>query len=166
MTDARTKPDICDVKTEPEICLDPPADALPRPPLSHAGGFIASAAAEEQAESRVDQIEMIGEELAAGLLTGGRSGVTAGMRYLHSSRTIHQLVTDRNRAVGIYLAVATLMWTASATILNAKPAAPLLEPVMHFGVVFSGVFARPGPPGGGSGTSNMRNRPKNSLPSA
>ena len=35
--------------------------------------------------------------------------ITPGMRYLHSSRTIHQLVTDRNRAVGIYLAVASLL---------------------------------------------------------
>jgi hypothetical protein len=120
---------MTDAKTEPEICLDPPLDTLPKPPLAHADGFGASAAAEDQAEGRVDEIEMIGEEMAAGLRAGGRSDVTPGMRYLHSSRTIHQLVTDRNRAVGIYLAVATLMWTASATILNAKPAAPLLVPI-------------------------------------
>jgi hypothetical protein len=67
--------------------------------------------------------------MAAGLRPPGRSDVSAGMRYLHSSRTIHQLVADRNRAVGIYLAVASLMWTASATILNAKPAAPLIVPI-------------------------------------
>jgi hypothetical protein len=50
------------------------------------------------------------------------------MRYLHSSRTIHQLVTDRNRAVGIYLAVASLMLTASGAIFNAQPNAPMIVP--------------------------------------
>src|SRR5262249_13114404 len=59
----------------------------------------------------------------------GTTSVSAGMRYLHSSRTIHQLVTDRNRAVGIYLAVASLLWTASSALLNAKPAADLLVPI-------------------------------------
>ena len=51
------------------------------------------------------------------------------MRYLHSSRTINQLVTDRNRAVGLYLAVASLLWTASGAMLNAKPNVTLLVPI-------------------------------------
>jgi hypothetical protein len=71
------------------------------------------------AEKKVDQIEMIGEETAAGFRPAP-SQVSGGMRYLHSSRTIHQLVTDRNRAVGIYLAVAGLLWTASAAAMNAQ----------------------------------------------
>src|SRR5436309_1166833 len=104
----------------------PPAlDGLPPPPLAHADGLTisAQAAAEalEPSERRVDEIEMIGEEVAAGFRPPGASEVSAGMRYLHSSRTIHQLVTDRNRAVGLYLAVASLMWTASGALLNAKP---------------------------------------------
>src|SRR5207244_5377223 len=68
-------------------------------------------------------------EVAAGFRPPGASEVSAGMRYLHSSRTIHQLVTDRNRAVGLYLAVASLMWTASGAMLNAKPAGPLIVPI-------------------------------------
>lgn len=112
-------------KTEPEICLPTTTD-LPKPPVSHADGF--SATADEAAEERVDRIDMLGEEEAAGLRRP-QTDITPGMRYLHSSRTIHQLVADRNRAVGIYLAVATLTWTASATILNAKPAAPLIVPI-------------------------------------
>src|SRR5215207_3379738 len=52
---------------------------------------------EGYSEKLVDQIEMIGEERAAGLEPTTVSEVTPGMRYLHSSRTIHQLVTDRNR---------------------------------------------------------------------
>jgi hypothetical protein len=108
-----------------------PLNGLPPPPLAHADGFTASVAAalEDPTERRVDEIEMIGEEVAAGFGPAGRSEVTPGMRYLHSSRTIHQLVADRNRAVAIYLAVASLMWTASASLLNAKPTAPLLVPI-------------------------------------
>src|SRR5437660_1400192 len=77
-------------------------------------------------EKLVDTIEMIGEETAAGF---GGSAVTPGMRYLHSSRTIHQLVTDRNRAVGIYLAVASLLLTACGAILHASPAGVLMVPI-------------------------------------
>jgi len=79
-------------------------------------------------EKVVDAIEMIGEETAAGF---GHSEVTAGMRYLHSSRTIHQLVTDRNRAVGIYLAVASLLLTASGAIFHAQPQGSLIIPVQE-----------------------------------
>ena len=49
-------------------------------------------------EKRLDEIEMIGEEQAANLPRPANPASRAGMRYLHSRRTIHQLVTDRNRA--------------------------------------------------------------------
>jgi hypothetical protein len=78
-------------------------------------------------EKLVDAIEMIGEEQAAGLKPPPEH-VTAGMRYLHCSRTIHQLVTDRNRAVGIYLGVASLLMTASGAIFNAAPKVPMIVP--------------------------------------
>src|SRR5688572_11366836 len=68
-------------------------------------------ALEVQSEKLVDAIEMIGEEQAAKITPA--SEITPGMRYLHSSRTIHQLVTDRNRAVGIFFTVASLLMTAS-----------------------------------------------------
>ena len=80
-------------------------------------------------EKLVDSIEMIGEEKAAGFDAAGPSQVTPGMRYLHSSRTIHQLVTDRNRAVGIYLAVASLLLTASGAIVHASPHGDLIIPL-------------------------------------
>lgn len=79
-------------------------------------------------EKVVDSIEMIGEEHAAGL-SPAPSEVTPGMRYLHSSRTIHQLVTDRNRAVGIFLAVASLLLTASGAIFHANPQGSLIIPM-------------------------------------
>jgi hypothetical protein len=94
--------------------------ALPPPSEARTDGIAASEALDDQTEKRLDEIEMIGEEQAVHLPPPGESGVTAGMRYLHASRTINQLVTDRNRSVGIYLAVASLLYTASAALLNAK----------------------------------------------
>jgi hypothetical protein len=81
---------------------------------------------EGHSEKLVDAIEMIGEETAGNV---GNSAITPGMRYLHSSRTIHQLVTDRNRAVGIFLAVASLLLTASGAIFHAQPEGPLIIPI-------------------------------------
>lgn len=109
-----------------------PAAPLPPPPTEHRANDIAAPSLlDDITERRLDEIEMIGEEQAANLPPPGQSGVTPGMRYLHSSRTIHQLVTDRNRAVGIYLAVASLLYTASTALLNAKPApgSDLLVPI-------------------------------------
>jgi hypothetical protein len=99
------------------------ADRLPPHTEAHLEGMAAASPFDDATEKRLDEIEMIGEEHAANLPAPGHSEVTAGMRYLHASRTIHQLVTDRNRAVGIYLAVASLLYTASAALLNAQPAA-------------------------------------------
>jgi hypothetical protein len=100
------KPDLKDISTQ-----------VPPPSAAATDGFDGKEIMDDT-EKAIDQIEMIGEEEAAGLRRGG-SQVSAGMRYLLSSRTIHQLVTDRNRAVGIFLAVATLLWTASAAVMNA-----------------------------------------------
>lgn len=81
-------------------------------------------------EKLVDQIEMIGEEQAAGFKHHPeKDGIAPGMRYLHSSRTIHQLVTDRNRAVGIFLGVASLLMTASGAIFHANPHGDLIIPL-------------------------------------
>src|SRR5215813_10510481 len=88
------------------------ADIVRQLPDAHQGtteSFDAKAG-EGFSEKLVDAIEMIGEETAAGLPQPGAPGqVSAGMRYLHSSRTIHELVTDRNRAVGLFLGVASLL---------------------------------------------------------
>jgi hypothetical protein len=114
---------------------NPPADAsdtaqkLPPPKETHLGGILGNALSDEETERRLDAIEMIGEEEAASLSPPHASAVTPGMRYLHCSRTIAQLITDRNRAVGLYLAVASLLWTASSALLNAKPQAALLVPI-------------------------------------
>ena len=103
--------------------------ALPSPVESTGLSSDAASSLDELTEKRLDAIEMIGEEQAAGFSTARHSPVSADMRYLHSSRTIHQLVTDRNRAVGLYLAVASLLYTASGAVLNAKPGVRLSVPI-------------------------------------
>lgn len=107
------------------------AAEVPLPKASKTDGFSVSAKdiLDELTERQVDAIEMIGEESAAGFRPPGQSQVSPGMRYLHASRTIHQLVTDRNRAVGLYLAVATLLWTASSGILNVAPRDYFIVPI-------------------------------------
>ncbi len=104
------------------------ASKLPPGP-THSDGLLDNAALAEGIDKRLDDIEMIGEEEAAGMHPATASAVTPGMRYLHCSRTIHDLITDRNRAVGIFLAVASLLWTASSTLLNAKTDAALMIPL-------------------------------------
>jgi hypothetical protein len=109
-----------DTPSVPATRVDGPAAELPPPSEARTDDTAAPSPMDELTERRVDQIEMldfVGEEQAS-LPPGIHSQVNAGMRYLHASRTIYQLVTDRNRAVGIYLAVASLLYTASTALLN------------------------------------------------
>src|SRR5436309_13534458 len=99
-----------DPLTKPAIHLGH-AGLVKPPSMSQTDGFQGLDPVYDPAEKRVDEIEMIGEEEAAGFTAAPDSPISPAMRYLHISRTIHQLVTDRNRAVGVYLAVASLLWT-------------------------------------------------------
>jgi hypothetical protein len=121
------------MSTEPTTKQTTPAAGMAKAAVSdlaQTDGILGVAAPlDELTEKRIDAIEMMGEEEAAGWRAAPHSEVSAGMRYLHSSRTIHQLVTDRNRAVGIYLAVASLLWTASGAMLNVKPTVALKVPI-------------------------------------
>lgn len=106
----------------------PPASNLPeilKDALKGTRDSFDAKAGEGYSEKLVDAIEMIGEEQAAGFQPPPDQ-VSPGMRYLHSSRTIHQLVTDRNRAVGIFLAVASLLVTAASMLVNANPQVDLI----------------------------------------
>jgi hypothetical protein len=76
---------------------------------------------EEAVDRRLAEIEMAGEEVAAGWKPKPHVPLAPEVRYLHVSRTIHQLVTDRNRSVGIFLGVASLLFAASTALLNARP---------------------------------------------
>jgi hypothetical protein len=113
----------------PPLPLSEPVEKVVPSAMAPPGAPKTADPIDQMTENRLDEIEMIGEEEAAGLRPPGHSEVSAGIRFLHSSRTIHQLVTDRNRAVGVYLAVASLLWTASGAILNAKPNVRLMVPI-------------------------------------
>ena len=79
----------------------------------HREGFKDEIAGDESIDRRLAEIEMIGEEAATGWSPGRHASLSPDVRYLHVSRTIHQLVTDRNRSVGIFLAVASILVAAA-----------------------------------------------------
>ncbi len=86
----------------------------------HAEGLKNELAGEEEVDRRLAEVEMAGEEVAAGWKPAAHVPISPEVRYLHVSRTIHQLITDRNRSVGIFLAVASLLCAASSALLNAR----------------------------------------------
>lgn len=97
----------------------------------HFAGLSLDPHGEENYDRRLNDREMAAEEAALGLAAPSPSPppppISADARYLHVSRTIHQLVTDRNRSVGIFLFVASLLFGSSTALLNA-PAA--VEPIV------------------------------------
>jgi hypothetical protein len=86
----------------------------------HQGGLKDEIATDESIDRRLAEIEMIGEETATGWVPQPQASLSPEVRFLHVSRTIHQLVTDRNRSVGIFLAVASILVAAATGLLNVK----------------------------------------------
>jgi hypothetical protein len=100
----------------------PPSAATPpdRTLRDHAEGLKDDLSGEDVLEQRLAEVEMVGEEVAAGWKPAPHPPLSPEVRYLHVSRTIHELITDRNRSVGIFLAVASLLFAASSALLNAR----------------------------------------------
>jgi hypothetical protein len=92
-------------------------------------GIDADVAGEEQVDEKLATIEMAGEEGALGFKPAPHVPISQEVRFLHVSRTIHQLVTDRNRSVGIFLFVGSVLIGASSALLNAHPAADPIVPL-------------------------------------
>ncbi|MDG3003379.1 hypothetical protein [Paludisphaera mucosa] len=86
----------------------------------HVEGLNNEIAGEEAIDRRLADIEMLGEEAAIGWKPATHVPLAPEVRFLHISRTIHQLVTDRNRSVGIFLAVASILVAAATGLLNVK----------------------------------------------
>lgn len=115
----------------PTDVVEPSVTAAVPPPLppplmdgqvhEHRDGLSLGDVGEEEADRRLAAIEMVGEEVAAGWKPAPHQPLSPEVRFLHVSRTIHQLITDRNRSVGIFLAVASLSFAASTALLNARP---------------------------------------------
>ena len=95
-----------------------------RPPdakvVEHTAGLSIDVSGDDEVDRRLAEIEMAGEEAAIGFGAGGHPRISAEVRYLHVSRTIHQLVTDRNRSVGIFLFVASVLFGATTALLNVR----------------------------------------------
>src|SRR5437763_131644 len=86
-----------------------------------------SSASKNAADRRLAEIEMAGEEASLGFEPASLPRLSPEVRYLHVSRTIHQLITDRNRSVGIFLFVASVLSGASTALLNVRPeVAPII----------------------------------------
>jgi hypothetical protein len=120
MSDSHASP----VETPPRSTVPPGTDGAP---IEHTEGLSVEVGGEEEVDRRLAAIEMAGEEVAAGWKPAPHRPLSPEVRYLHSSRTIHQLITDRNRSVGIFLFVASLLFGASTALLNAPPAvAPII----------------------------------------
>src|SRR3954463_2926886 len=114
---------MSDPSTTPTAATDPPADppsSMERKIQEHTEGIQLDIGGEEGVDRRLAEIEMEGEEVAAGWKPAPHQPLSPEVRFLHVSRTIHQLITDRNRTVGIFLAVASLSFASSSALLNAR----------------------------------------------
>ena len=98
-------------------------------PPEHIEGLGGAGVDDEEVDRRLAAIEMIGEETALGYRPKPHASLAPEVLYLHASRTINQLVTDRNRAVGILLFVASLLIGASTALLNAPSAVDEVVPL-------------------------------------
>jgi hypothetical protein len=101
----------------------------PSPVREHTEGLSVDVSGEDQVDATIAAIEMTGEETATGFHPPPGPHLAHEVLYLHYSRTIHQLVTDRNRAVGIFLFVASVLIGASSALLNAHPAVDPIVPL-------------------------------------
>jgi hypothetical protein len=104
----------------------PPSD----PPIKeHVDGLSLDVSGDEELDKKLATLEMAGEEAAVGFTPAPHRPLSHDVRYLHISRTIHELITDRNRSVGIFLFVASVLVAASTALLNAKPIGRLIVPL-------------------------------------
>ncbi len=95
----------------------------------HTDGVSIDVSGEDEVDRRLAEIEMAGEESALGFQPTAMNRLSPDVRYLHVSRTIHQLVTDRNRSVGIFLFVASVLSGASTALLNVRPEVVPIIPI-------------------------------------
>ena len=95
-----------------------PGPDLAPAPTNHYDGLQVDVEGEEAADRTLAAIEMAGEEVAAGWKPAAHEPLAPEVRYLHVSRTIHELILDRNRSVGIFLFMASLLVGATTALLN------------------------------------------------
>ena len=109
-----------------------PTASVPPPGPSQVDGVRGFGPFDEDLNARLNEIELLGEEHAARFVVPAhRSPVGPDALYLHMSRNVHQLLLERTRAITIFLAVASLLWTASGLLMRAEPVAGLLVPLQY-----------------------------------
>ena len=118
--------------TEPAADPKPPESVLKHDAHEHAEGFKVDPTEDDSVDSKLTEIEMAGEEVAIGWKPPAHPPLAPEVRFLHVSRTIHQLITDRNRSVGIFLLVASVLINASAGLLKTElPVDPITVSYTH-----------------------------------
>jgi hypothetical protein len=109
-----------------------PTASVPPPGPAQIDGVRGFGPFDEDLNARLNEIELLGEEHAARfVIPAQRSPVGPDALYLHMSRNVHQLLLERTRAITIFLAVASLLWTGSGLLLRAQPAADTLVPLRY-----------------------------------
>jgi len=113
---------------------DPAATTPSRPPegdefREHLDGLKVDMTDDDAVDAKLATIEMAGEEVAAGWRPAPHRPLAPEVRFLHASRTIHQLITDRNRSVGIFLLVASVLINASAGLLKTELTVDPIVPI-------------------------------------
>jgi hypothetical protein len=107
-----------------------PGYPVPPPPEEHKPAPGDGLGPMDEAMSRqINQIELLGEEHAARFTVPEHSQIGPALRFLHTSRNIHQMLTERTRAITIYLTAASLLLPASSLLMNARPAGTLMVPI-------------------------------------
>ena len=96
--------------------------------VEHPEGFKIDPTEDDSIDTKLAEIEMAGEEVAIGWKPAAVPPLAPEVQFLHQSRTIHQLVSDRNRSVGIFLLVASVLINASSGLLKTElPVDPIVS---------------------------------------
>ncbi|WP_422930634.1 hypothetical protein [Singulisphaera sp. PoT] len=110
----------------------PPPSPMDGKVHDHTSGLSSDLVGDEALDRRLAEIEMIGEEAALGWKPQPHQPLSPEVRYLHISRTINQLITDRNRSVGIFLGMASILFAASTALMNVRPD---VAPIIHLELI-------------------------------
>ena len=115
--------------TDPKSQSLTPESIVDQASREHRGGFSIDVSGDDEVDKTLAALEMAGEEIAAGFRPTRHTPLAPEVRFLHSSRTIHELITDRNRSVGTFLFVASVLFAGSSAMLDAKPVGRLIVPL-------------------------------------
>ena len=115
--------------TPPQTGTPSPESIVDNAARERRDGISIDVLGDDEVDKTLAALEMAGEEVIAGFRPARHAPLAPEVRFLHSSRTIHELITDRNRSVGIFLFVASVLFAATSSLLDAKPVGRLIVPL-------------------------------------